>query len=296
LNTPAWQRAVEAALCPNEVVDWRAAGGSQWGAAWTLRVGTVEAFVKTASGFHAGVLAAEADGLRALAATRTVRVPEILVVGEEDATAFLALERLELRRRGGGAALGRALAALHRAPAPGGAAGDRYGWSRDNWIGGTPQANGWRDDWCAFFLDRRLAPQLALAAGNGYDGELQRDGERLLAVLPTLLHGHDPAPSLLHGDLWSGNAATLADGTPAVFDPAVYVGDREADLAMSQLFGGFDGDFYRAYADAWPLAGGYRMRRELYNLYHVLNHLNLFGGGYLAQARRMIASLLAEAT
>src|SRR5262249_51405680 len=115
-------------------------------------------------------------------------------------------------------------------------------------------------------------------------------------ALPALLGGHDPAPSLLHGDLWSGNASMLQSGEPAVFDPAVYVGDREADLAMTELFGGFERDFYAAYDDAWPRAPGYEIRRELYNLYHVLNHLNLFGGGYLAQAERMIAVLLSQAS
>jgi protein-ribulosamine 3-kinase len=114
-----------------------------------------------------------------------------------------------------------------------------------------------------------------------------------LAGLPALLD-HGPAPSLLHGDLWTGNLGYLPDGTPAVFDPAVYYGDREADLAMSELFGGFGRDFYAAYRDAWPLDAGYGTRKTLYNLYHILNHLNLFGGGYLGQARAMIDRLLAE--
>ena len=170
----------------------------------------------------------------------------------------------------------------------------RFGWPRDNTIGTTPQVNAWGDDWAEFFRDRRIAPQLALAARNGHGGALQRDGERLLAAIPALLAGHAPAPSLLHGDLWSGNAACLATGEPVIFDPAVYYGDREADLAMTELFGGFGADFYAAYRDAWPLPDGYERRRTLYNLYHVLNHLNLFGGGYGAQAETMIARLLAE--
>ena len=170
-----------------------------------------------------------------------------------------------------------------------------HGWHRDNTIGTTPQDNARTGDWAGFFRDRRIAPQLALAARNGHGGRLQRDGEKLLAQIPALLGSRAPAASLLHGDLWSGNAARLASGEPVIFDPAVYFGDREADLAMTELFGGFGADFYAAYAEAWPPAAGYPARRTLYNLYHVLNHLNLFGGGYRAQAEAMIGKMLAQA-
>jgi len=169
------------------------------------------------------------------------------------------------------------LAALHRRQAA------RFGWARDNTIGATPQANGWCESWTMFWRERRLAPQLALAARNGYR----------IDVPPVwrLLEGHEPAPSLLHGDLWSGNAGFLPDGAPVLFDPAVYYGDREADLAMTELFGGFPGEFYCAYNAAWPLASGYQQRKPLYNLYHLLNHLNLFGGGYLTQVRAALRLL-----
>ena len=182
-----------------------------------------------------------------------------------------------------------ALAQLHRTTA------EAYGWHRDNTIGTTPQDNARTEDWAAFFRDRRIAPQLALAARNGHGGRLQRAGERLLAAMPLLLAGHAPVASLLHGDLWSGNAARLASGEPVIFDPAVYFGDRETDLAMTELFGGFPAAFHAAYRAAWPIDAGYPVRRTLYNLYHVLNHLNLFGGGYGAQAEAMIGQLLAEA-
>ena len=129
---------------------------------------------------------------------------------------------------------------------------------------------------------------------RGFTGALQRLGAKVVTALPALLAGHAPAPALLHGDLWSGNAAFLADGTPVVFDPAVYYGDREADLAMTELFGGFPAAFYSAYRAAAPLVPGYPVRRTLYNLYHVLNHANLFGGGYAAQAEGMMERLLAE--
>ncbi len=164
----------------------------------------------------------------------------------------------------------------------------------DNWIGRTPQPNGWQHDWIAFRREQRLGFQLQLAAQNGFGGALQRDGEQLLARLDGLFDGYVPVPSLLHGDLWGGNHGFLADGTPVVFDPALYVGDRECDLAMSELFGGFAADFYAAYRASWPLDAGYAVRKTLYNLYHILNHANLFGGGYAAQAARMTAALLAH--
>ena len=193
------------------------------------------------------------------------------------ASAYLLLEFLELRSGGDFASLGTMLAAMHRRQA------ERYGWPRDNYIGATAQPNGWSESWMAFWRERRLEPQLALAARNGYR----------IDVPPVwqLLEGHEPAPSLLHGDLWSGNAGFLPDGAPALFDPAVYYGDREADLAMTELFGGFARQFHSAYEAAWPLAPGYARRKHLYNLYHLLNHLNLFGGGYLAQVRSALRLL-----
>ncbi len=200
---------------------------------------------------------------------------------------FLALEWLEIVDGGRDASLGRALARMHAATAP------RFGWHRDNTIGMTPQVNGWSDDWAGFFRDRRLRPQLELAERNGYRGALGRDGVELLERVPRLLEDHRPAASLLHGDLWAGNAGRLRDGSPVVYDPATYYGDREADLAMTELFGGFGPAFHAAYAEAMPIPEGYPTRRTLYNLYHVLNHLNLFGAAYLARAEAMIAELLA---
>jgi len=295
ISPPSWRDAVVHALALSRDARWTAAGGGLWTQAWRVEERGAAFFVKIARERYADAIAAEADGLRALADAEAIVVPRVIGTGASADIAFLALDWLDLHPPHAGAALGRALAALHRVRPAHGSAGERFGWHRDNWIGGTPQANAWRDDWAAFFRDARLAPQLALAAGNGYGSAMQRDGERLLAALPTLLRGHDPAPSLLHGDLWSGNAATLADGTPIVFDPAVYVGDREADLAMTELFGGFGADFLAAYREGWPLDDAYPLRRTLYNLYHVLNHLNLFGEGYLSRARREIAWLLAQA-
>ena len=288
-NDLAWQQAVIRDT-GDDVHEscWTNLGGTPLNGTWRLDAPVRCLFVKTNAAARLPMLEAEADGLAELGRAGAIRVPAPVACGRAGDVAFLALEWLELGRGGRDAAFGRALAALHRVRAP------AFGWHRDNTIGTTPQDNTRSDDWIAFFRDRRIAPQLALAARNGHDGRLRHDGEALLAAIPALLAGHAPPPSLLHGDLWSGNAARLASGEPAMFDPAVYFGDRETDLAMTELFGGFGADFYAAYRAEWPLADGYAYRRTLYNLYHVLNHFNLFGGGYGAQALAMIAELLAH--
>jgi protein-ribulosamine 3-kinase len=240
-------------------------------------IGGAERFIKLNDARFADAFAAEADGLEALRAAG-VRAPQPYQHGARGDYAFLVLEFVELRTSGDWAALGRLLAGTHRHTGP------RFGWTRDNTIGSTPQRNGWCDDWMTFFGERRLRPQLALAARNGFHFEV---GEGL-----EILRGHRPQPSLLHGDLWSGNAAFTPDGAPVLFDPAVYYGDREADLAMTDLFGGFPREFYAAYQEAYPLEAGYALRKRLYNLYHLLNHLNLFGGGYAAQVRSTLRLLL----
>jgi fructosamine-3-kinase len=247
-------------------------------------------FVKTGAASDLPRLLAEANGLAALRASGAVRVPQVHACGVVDGRARLEIEFLDLCGLdcASGALLGRQLADLHRH------VGERFGWGEDNWIGGSPQLNGWRDEWPRFFAELRLRPQLQWAQGNGMDRKLVADGESLADRLAAFFVDYHPQPSLLHGDLWGGNASALPDGTPVIFDPAVYYGDREADVAMSELFGGFPGSFYAAYRMAWPLDPGYETRKTLYNLYHVLNHFNLFGAGYLGQARRMTGRLLAE--
>jgi len=266
----------------------RAVPGGDISPAFSLDDGVRRFFVKLQSAAGSQQLDAEADGLMALAAAQCVRVPQVVTLGHAAGHTFLALEWLDLHGSGDAARLGEQLAMLHRIPQT------RFGWTRDNWIGATPQANAWHTDWISFWREQRLGFQLKLAAQNGYGGALQRDGDTLLADLDAFFDGYVPAPSLLHGDLWGGNHGYLADGAPVMFDPAVYVGDRECDLALSELFGGFAPDFYAAYRAAWPLDPGYAVRKTLYNLYHVLNHANLFGGGYAAQAARMTAALLAQ--
>ncbi|MDO9222050.1 MAG: fructosamine kinase family protein [Thiobacillus sp.] len=263
-------------------------GGGDINQAFCIGSGARRYFVKTNHAERLPMLEAEADALRALDATHSVRVPQPITSGTAAGQAFLVLEYLDLCGSGDAALLGEQLAQLHRVPHT------RFGWVHDNWIGSTPQMNAWQHDWIAFWRDQRLGFQLNLAARNGFGGALQRDGESLLQRLDGLFDGYAPAPSLLHGDLWGGNHGYLADGTPVIFDPALYVGDRECDLAMSELFGGFAPAFYAAYRASWPLDAGYAVRKTLYNLYHILNHANLFGGGYAAQAARMIAALLAQ--
>lgn len=266
---------------------WTMLGDGVGGRRWRLRWGEDCWFLKTG---EAEILAAEAEGLEALAAAGAMRVPAVLAVGTEQQAGYLLLEWLPLVRTSAaaGARLGEALARQHLQ------AGAAFGWPRHNFIGATPQFNTEGTDWVLFFRNQRLGFQLRLAAENGHRGALQEQGAALMAALPLFFPGYHPKPALLHGDLWGGNWGALADGGPVVFDPAVYRGDREADLAMTELFGGFDAEFYAAYRTHAPLDPGYRVRRELYNLYHVLNHLNLFGGAYLEQASRSMQRLLAE--
>ncbi|MFM9101527.1 MAG: fructosamine kinase family protein, partial [Cyanobium sp.] len=166
---------------------------------------------------------------------------------------------------------------------------------RDNWIGSGPQGNGWHTTWGRFFCERRIAPQAELLAARG----VALPGlEALLARLPAWLDQHPSDPCLVHGDLWSGNAMAAISGLSdqalgaAIFDPAVHRADREVDLAMARLFGGFADDFFAAYEEEWPLPEGAEQRVAVYNLYHLLNHANLFAGGYIVQARHLLRSCL----
>jgi len=254
---------------------------------WETAAGTV--FVKQAGPGARGMFEAERRGLEELRAAAALRVPAPLALGSFEAGSFLALEWIDFTPATAVAEerLGEQLAALHRSRA------DQFGFDADNFIGSTPQSNGWHRDWVAFLRDARLGFQLDLAAAAGHGGRLQERGRRLLGLLEVFFATYRPAPSLLHGDLWGGNWAADGSGTPVLYDPAVYYGDREADIAMTRLFGGFGPRFHSAYVASWPLDQAAGTRRDLYNLYHVLNHLNLFGGSYRAQAEAMIDRLLA---
>jgi len=256
--------------------------------AYLLQDGAQRVFVKLNSASRLAMFTAEQQALLEMQGSNTLRVPRPYCTGVVGSQAFIAMEYVALSRGSeqGQEQLGRQLAAMHQITAP------RFGWHRNNTIGSTLQRNDQQDDWVHFWRDQRIAVQLQLLAQNGYSGRIQSLGERLLAALPTILESHHPLPSMLHGDLWSGNYAFDDQAQPLIFDPALYYGDRETDLAMTELFGGFAPRFYAAYREAYPLAEGYAQRRTLYNLYHILNHGNLFGGGYIQQAEGMIEQLL----
>ena len=271
---------------PFVIENTTSASGGCINSAYVVSGGGKEYFVKTNRADLLDMFEAEGEALSVMSQSRTVRVPRPVNWGKVDDTAWLAMEYIKLGGSGSQALLGEQLAAMHRSSA------DRFGWHRDNTIGSTPQHNRWHDNWIEFFRDQRLAYQLSLARRHGHHGSLQRNGERLLEVIEDFFPAYQPLSSMLHGDLWGGNYSTDESGQPVIYDPAFYYGDREADIAMTELFGGFGQDFHDAYNAAWPLDSGYAVRRTLYNLYHVINHLNLFGGGYGMQAENMINQLL----
>jgi fructosamine-3-kinase len=255
-------------------------GGSA--AAYCVQSEARRAFLKIGPAAHP--FDAEAQALEEIAATATLRVPRVLACGIESSAGYLLLEWIDLAASGDWAAAGRQLARLHACTRP------NFGWPRANTIGGSPQFNAPSASWAVFYRQQRLRPQFALTAARGLQ-RLAALEAKACAAADALLDAHAPQASLLHGDLWRGNLAFDEYGQAVVFDPATYCGDAETDLAMSRLFGGFAESFYRAYADERPLLPGAGARLTLYQLYHVLNHANLFGGGYVAQAIAMIEQL-----
>ena len=245
-------------------------------------------FVKTNAASMLDMFEAEYAGLDAMYQTRSIRVPRPILSGCSGSSAFLVMEYIALHGSGDSEAMGRQLAQMHRNQA------QQFGWHRDNTIGATAQINDWTDNWVEFWRQHRLGFQIRLAQGRGIGRHAVQVCEQLALRLEDFFTGYTPQPSLLHGDLWGGNAAYDAAGAPVIFDPACYYGDREADLAMTELFSGFGRGFYAAYHQAWPLDDGYQLRKTLYNHYHILNHYNLFGGSYGSQASRMAEQLLAE--
>jgi len=265
----------------------RSIGGGCINSCYCLSDGDQKYFVKTNASTLSGMFEVEAAGLKQIADTESIRTPRPICHGIAQPHAYLVLEFIALGGPSNNALAGERLAALH------GNLKKQFGWDRDNNIGSTRQPNHWSHKWIDFWRSQRLGFQLQQAAKQGYIGRLQQRGDKLLDLFPALID-HNPEPSLIHGDLWSGNLGYQLSGEPVIYDPAVYFADREAEIAMTELFGGFGSSFYRAYNNAWTLDRGYATRKNLYNLYHILNHLNLFGGGYAGQALSMIDRLLAE--
>ena len=245
-------------------------------------------FIKFNHKTRLAMFEAEAKGLQEIEKAEAIYVPHVICIGVEGNESFLVLENLSLASGISGSAkqLGEQLAALHKYTSP------MFGWTRDNTIGSIQQINTQKESWIEFWREQRLGFQLNLAKQNGASLSLCNKGAELLNNLNIFYSDYKPQASLLHGDLWSGNYGYLREGTPVIFDPAIYYGDREADIAMTELFGGFPAEFYSAYNQAWPLDKGYSQRKKLYNLYHILNHFNMFGGGYAMQAENMIEQLL----
>lgn len=271
---------------PFQVENTRPVSGGCINQGYAVSSGEQTYFIKINNAAQIAMFEAEALGLQQISATQTIRVPHPICWGLSDRSSFLVLEWLEFGR-GDNASweeMGRKLAALHQI-----GRSSQFGWERNNTVGSTPQMNTWTDHWTDFFTEYRIGYQLRLAKKRG--GSFPPENLVNLAIRECLAQ-HNPQPSLVHGDLWSGNAAVIVDGEPVILDPATYYGDREVDIAMTELFGGFPAAFYRGYNQVFPLNDGYQRRKTLYNLYHILNHFNLFGGGYGSQASQMLQQIL----
>lgn len=265
-------------------------GGGCINSAFCMEGGGEKYFIKLNQADKLDMFQAESDGLQELQKAEAIRVPKPICSGVSQSQSYIVMEYIP---SGGGKknvmqAFGQQFVNLHRCTQ------ENFGWVRNNTIGATTQINDPCEDWLEFWRKHRLGFQLDLAAHNRASSGLLRKGEQLLSDMESFFSGYAPTPSLLHGDLWSGNYSISDAGEPVIFDPAVYFGDREADLAMTELFGGFSADFYAAYNDAWPIDPGYKVRKTFYNLYHIINHFNMFGGGYGSQAEGMLDHLLSE--
>ena len=298
MNWAAFSADLSHAMGDNiEIHNADSVGGGDIHQAYRLDTSSGELFLKLNQVTALPLFTSEAHSLNAIHQTQTIRCPNVIGYGENGQHAWLLMEYLPLTHRGDDAQRGRDLALMHQqihsAPQP-------FGWFEDNYIGHSIQRNQWHADWVGFYGQERLQPQLELAQLNGASSQLFETGQQLIQALPFWFEDYQPAASLLHGDLWGGNSAFLnaVNGNASqavIYDPASYYGDRETDIAMTELFGGFSAAFYTGYHEVFPLDRGYSQRKPLYNLYHLLNHFNLFGGHYQHQAQHSINALLAQA-
>ena len=292
MNDAFWQ-SIEQTLSqltgrPQSIQQRQDVGGGCINQAFCISTGRDQWFIKVNSAHLESMFEAESTALSEIYATRTIKAPQPIAHGISGSHSFLILEYLDTGQSPNPQQFGQHLAAMHAIEQ------DYFGWHQDNTIGSTPQINDRDSNWIRFFRDKRLGYQNRLARKNGSPSTLISLVESLQEELDSFFTNYSPTPSLLHGDLWSGNWGADSQGTPIIFDPASYYGDREADLAMMELFGHPGMGFFDAYNEALPTDPGYSTRKVLYNLYHILNHFNLFGGGYAAQAERMCQQLLSE--
>lgn len=258
--------------------------------AFHLHTSEGDFFLKVNSLNQYDLLFKEANNLNTLAGTFSITVPKVFAYGKFAQTSWLLLEYLPLSSKGDDIQRGKDLALLHHHLFD----EKKYGWFEDNYIGTISQKNNWQDCWVAFYAENRLQAQLDLAIKNSANSQLVKQVEELIKQLPRFFQNYSPKPSYLHGDLWGGNSSFLSDGSAVFYDPASYIGDRETDLAMSEIFGGFSPSFYKGYNQVFPIDKGYQQRKNLYHVYHYLNHYNMFAGSYDMQALRCINSCLAS--
>ncbi|WP_146523462.1 fructosamine kinase family protein [Stieleria varia] len=283
---------------PRRVVESQTVGGGCISPAWQVLVERSDngererLFVKRNSMAMAENFRCEASGLTALAQTGTIRVPSPLATLVHGSHAYLVLPWIETSKRRNGffEEFGRRLAQLHRATS-----GDQIGWHEDNFLGSAPQKNAAMQNWPHFVAEQRIGFQVRWAVDQGLaDRRLQADCERIMSAMPEILDGRQQGTSLLHGDLWSGNYLCDDSGQPVLIDPAVSRGCREAEWGMIRLFGACPVEFEQAYQETWPMNDGWQRRSSVYVLYHLLNHLNLFGSGYLGQCRSLAAEIVSQ--
>jgi fructosamine-3-kinase len=272
------------------IADYRSVGGGCINRAYTIENAQGQRyFLKLNQLSRVEMFEVEASGLMEIGVAARITTPTPICWGVITNYSYLVLSHLNLADRGtpeNWHELGRNLAQMHQTRSSNPV---RFGWQLNNTIGSTPQINTWENNWAKFFANHRISYQLQLAQTNG--GKFPQ-ATALLAKIPQILGNHQPQPALVHGDLWSGNIGFTDADIPVIFDPAIYWGDREVDLAMTELFGGFPATFYQGYERVYPIDPGYPQRRSLYNLYHILNHYNLFGGSYQHQANKLIEEVV----